>query len=70
MRVYPVRAPVRGVAVTLRQPEQMVAVPGYPGDFFNCSADLDFEDSVGDWLLFPFSLPEEAVHLDAKNLVG
>ena len=33
----------------------------------NSGTDLDLEDTVGDGLLLPLSLPEETVHLDGKN---
>ena len=36
---------------------------------FDCGSDLDLEDSVGDGLLFPLSLPEETVHLNSENLL-
>ena len=36
----------------------------------DCGTDLDLEDSVGDGLLLPLSLPEQTVHFNAKDLLG
>ena len=36
---------------------------------FDRGSDLDLEDSVGNGLLLPLSLPEETVHLNSENLL-
>ena len=35
----------------------------------DCGTDLDLEDSVGDGLLLPLSLPEETVHFNSEDLL-
>ena len=37
---------------------------------FDRGSDLDLEDSVGNGLLLPLSLPEETVHLNSENLLS
>jgi len=37
---------------------------------FDCCANLDLEDSVGNGLLLPLSFPRETVHLNRENLVS